>query len=132
MSDLGLPVLVSGQEPAAFAVCTRGEKRAGVSGDEEEGGRQWGRATGATAATTGEKKNKRDASQSREKSEKAIRAFSTSSASCAKKGESRTEKGEKTRMPGYGAGKGAARERGTGTHACTRCAPRARRLRKSP
>ena len=44
MSDLGLPVLVSGQEPAALAVCGRGEKRAGVSG----GG---GQATGTTTAT---------------------------------------------------------------------------------
>ena len=132
MSDLGLPVLVSGQEPAAFAVCTRGEKRAGVSGDEEEGGRQWGRATGATAATTGEKKNKRDASQSREKSEKAIRAFSTSSASCAKKGESRTEKGDENAHAGMRRRDGRRAGAGNGTHACTRCAPRARRLRKSP
>ena len=125
MSDLGLPVLVSGQEPAALAVCGRGEKRAGVSGGGGTSNRHDHRHR------CGEK-HKRDASQSRENSEKAIRAFSTSSASCAKKGESRTEKGDENAHAGMRRRDGRRAGAGNGTHACTRCAPRARRLRKSP
>ena len=100
-------MLVSGQEPAALAVCGRGEKRAGVSG----GG---GQATGTTTATAaGKNTNVMHRSLGKTPKKRFVR-FPRRAPAVRKRASPEPRKGMKTRMPGCGAGTGAARERGMG------------------